>query len=170
MKSFIIVLILLVSTGANAGELIINVASLHINSSVNYNQNNFGLGYRSDNNLLNAALEIGFFRNSFYDKPKIFGSNGNGYTIYFKGSVIEARAAAALSFGIDAGIAFYGKDGPNPILPILQAIAKINITKSLAVNLGILPHVQDTYVVENDVIIKSSRSVGLLTLNIAYKF
>jgi len=81
-------------------ELVLNLASNHINSIHQFNEKNLGLGYRFDN-----KVEVGFFQNSYY-KNDHERANGTGYSVYFKTTYAETNIIDNVTFGIDIGAAY----------------------------------------------------------------
>ena len=77
-KAIFLTCLLISSSSAMSDELVLNLASNHINSIHQFNEKNLGLGYRFDN-----KVEVGFFQNSYY-KNDHERANGTGYSVYYK--------------------------------------------------------------------------------------
>lgn len=166
MKKLLLLVTLLLSTGAAADELVINLASHHIDSVVDFNERNYGIGYRwADENI-----EVGFFRNSYAGMvaPDV---NGLGYSLYAKGSAGNFQINKYIWINCDVGLAVYGADGPLPIMPIVQPMLILKPLKRINVNLGYMPMFYETVLYDVDGNeLKKSTMKGVLTLSVGYLF
>ena len=164
MKTLFLIILLSVSSAAASSEIVINLASVHINSVVDYNEQNYGLGYRTDNNI-----EFGFFRNSYYDLNTV-DSQGTGYSPYIKGSLWNTALNPYIKLGIDIGLAYYGKDGPIAILPIVQPLLTISPLTDININVGYVPMLQKLEHTDADGTTTEKTMYGMVTLSVSYTF
>ena len=164
MKNILLVILLLSSSVVAADEIIFNLASHHINSAVQYNEKNYGIGYRNGT----YDIEVGYFRNSYYhvNVPK---AQGKGYSVYIKGSIWDTVINRYFKIGVDIGLAFYGNDGA-PIVPIIQPMVMVRPFNRLSFNFGYMPMFAETaYVDESGAVVKSTMR-GMFTLSASYHF
>jgi hypothetical protein len=139
MKNIYAILLLTVSLTANAGSsLVVHLTGHHINSGYDYNEENYGLGYR-----INTGTEVGFFRNSYYgtDNDK---ANGAGYSLYAK-QLIWHTYIGNTEFALDVGAAMYGGDGNLPVIPLVQPMVKFDIGHNNKIIFSYLPVIANTY-------------------------
>ncbi len=165
MKSILLTILLLLSSAVSADEIILNIASRHFNSAVEYNETNYGLGYRNEA----QNIEIGYFRNSYYH---LTGAdvNGIGYSVYIKGSAWDMVINRYLKIGVDVGLAVYGRDGSLPIMPIVQPLVRIRPFNRITFNVGYLPMFVETKQEADDGTAETSTMLGMLTLSASYLF
>lgn len=166
MKRILIVALMLFTTAATADELVINLASYHVDSVVDFNERNYGIGYR----WAEENIEVGFFRNSYYGLvgPDV---NGIGYSLYAKGSAGNFQINKYIWINCDVGLAIYGADGPLPIMPIVQPMLILKPFKRINVNMGYMPIFGEVieYGTEGEETKKSTMK-GVLTLSVGYIF
>ena len=165
MKRILLVILLLSSSAVSADEIILNLASRHLNSAVPYNETNYGLAYRSEA----QNIEFGYFRNSYYGLtgPDV---NGIGYSVYIKGSAWDKVINRYLKIGIDVGLAIYGQDGSLPIMPIVQPMVMVRPFNRLSFNIGYMPLFIETKQVDDDGTTATSTMLGMLTLSASFHF
>ena len=165
MKRILLVILLLSASVVTADEIILNIGSRHINSAVEYNETNYGIGYRNGT----YDIEIGYFRNSYYhlNTPN---ANGNGYTPYIKGSIWDKVINRYLKIGLDIGLALYGTDGTIPLLPIIQPMVMVRPFNRLSFNFGYVPLITETYNVNEAGEAATSTMLGMFTLSASYHF
>lgn len=164
MKSLFIALLLLSST-VSADEIVVNIASYHINSVYDFNENNIGLGYRDTS----RNIEVGFFRNSYYKTDSEF-ANGFGYSVYIKGSGYSKLVNEYLMLNVDFGLSIYGRDGTLPFIPIVQPMLMFKPLKDININMGYMPMFAEVERKDLDNTTKKSVMYGLLTLSVSYSF
>ena len=165
MKRILLVILLLSASVVTADEIILNIGSRHINSAVEYNENNYGLGYRWEA----ENIELGYFRNSYYHL-NASDAKGIGYSVYIKGSAWDTVINRYFKIGIDVGLAIYGKDGVSPILPIIQPMVMVRPFNRLSFNIGYMPLFIETKTIDDSGETVTSDMLGMLTLSASYHF
>ena len=153
-----LVIVLWFAPSAKSDELVVNLASNHLNSAFNFNEVNPGLGIKMNN------TEIGFFRNSYHN-TNATDARGDGYSLYTKFTFREGMLNSRFGYSLDLGLAYYGDDGPYSLVPIVQPQLKFFLTKRNVLNLGYVPIFIDTW--DGN---EHSRMKGLLTLSYSYRW
>lgn len=130
MKNFLIAaLIALFSTVSVADEFIVHIGSAHSvktynldgTKDVNINNNNYGIGYRT-----NDGFAVGTYFNS-YHKQTVYATQEFMYNEY-----IGVVAGAVSGYKESTGLT---------ITPMVAATAKIPLTKTMTANFLVIPKV-----------------------------